>query len=99
MKVEIVADKLTADLSGASEMTVSGTAKELSMEGSGASSFHGFDLSTQNSDVDVSGASTAHVQTEKEIKVEASGASSVRYKGNAVIREIKSTGASSIQKS
>ena len=97
-KATIKANKLDADLSGASQATVSGTAGALSMEASGASTFHGFDLNTTNSSLEVHGASTAHVQTDKEIKVEASGASTVRYKGNAVIRDIKVSGASSVKK-
>ncbi len=97
-KGELKADKLEADLSGASVATFSGTVKSLDLEANGASSFHGYDLNTENSKVDVSGASTAQVQTEKEINVEASGASTVRYKGNAVIRDIKVSGASSVKK-
>lgn len=97
-KATLKADKLDAELSGASMATVSGSVSSLSMEATGASTFHGFELNTINSDLEVHGASSAHVQTDKEIKVEASGASTVRYKGNAVIRDIKVSGASSVKK-
>lgn len=98
IKADLKADKLNADLSGASQATISGTVNDLDMEASGASTFHGFELRTVNSNIEAHGASTAQVSTEKEIKVEASGASTVRYKGEAVIRDIKVSGASSVKK-
>ena len=95
-KVEV--DKLSVDLSGASDIILSGKATQLHIDASGASSFKGFDLETETCHADASGASDIKVTVNKELSAEASGASDVRYKGNGVIREIKSSGASSINK-
>lgn len=98
LKGKLDVDKLTIDLSGASDMTVSGTAKQLSIEASGASGFKGYDLSTDICDARVSGASDIKITVNKELSASASGASDIRYKGNGVIRDIKSSGSSSVSK-
>ncbi|MEO7922388.1 MAG: head GIN domain-containing protein [Chitinophagaceae bacterium] len=90
--------KLSVDLSGASDITVSGTATQLSVEASGASGFKGYDLSTDICEVRASGASDIKITVNKELSAHASGASDVKYKGDGVIRDIKSSGSSSVSK-
>ena len=94
----IQANSLTVDLSGASDMTVQGTTTTLKIEVSGASEFKGYDLQTDNCSAKASGASDIRITVNKELSAQASGASGVSYKGNGVIRDIKSNGASSISK-
>ena len=98
LKGKLDVNKLTVDLSGASDMLVSGTVSQLSVEASGASDFKGFDLITEICDVRASGASDIKITVNKELSAHASGASDVRYKGNGVIRDIKSSGSSSVSK-
>ena len=98
IKGKLEVNKLTVDLSGASDITITGTAKQLSIEASGASDFKGFDLVSDICDARASGASDIKITVNKELSAHASGASDVRYKGNGVIRDIKSSGASSITK-
>ena len=95
-KLEIA--DLRADLSGASDMVVSGTATKLSVEASGASDFKGFDLATEVCDAHASGASDIKITVSKELSVQASGASDVKYKGDGVIRDIRSSGSSSVSR-
>lgn len=95
-KLEI--GKLTVDLSGASDITVSGTAAQLSIEASGASGFKGYELSADICDARASGASDIKITVNKELSAHASGASDVRYKGNGVIRDLRSSGSSSVSK-
>jgi len=95
-KMEI--NKLAVELSGASDITISGTATQLDVEASGASDFKGFDLVTDVCDVRASGASDIKVTVNKELSAHASGASDIRYKGSGVIRDIKSSGSSSVSK-
>lgn len=90
--------KLTIDLSGASDMNVTGTATQLDVEASGASDFRGFDLVTDICDVRASGASDIKITVNKELSAHASGASDVRYKGNGLIKDIKSSGSSSVSR-
>ncbi len=90
--------ELKIDQSGASDVSISGTASTLSIEASGASDVKGYDLVTENCSVHASGASDIQISVNKELNATASGASSIYYKGSAVIRELHSNGASSVMK-
>lgn len=98
LKGKLDVNKLTVDLSGASDMTVSGTASQLSIEASGASGFKGYELVTDICNARASGASDIKVTVNKELSASASGASDIYYRGNGVIRDIKSSGSSSVSK-
>jgi len=95
---KINAKKLTVDISGASAMNISGSATELHVEASGASDFKGFDFVVDYCDAHASGASDINITVNKELSARASGASDVHYKGNGLIREIKTSGASNVSK-
>lgn len=95
---KINAKKLTVDLNGASDMNISGTAGELNVEATGASDFKGFDLVVDYCDARASGASSINITVNKELSARASGASDVHYKGNGLIRDIKTSGASNVSK-
>jgi hypothetical protein len=71
----------------------------LSIEASGASDFKGYDLKTDYCDVNISGASGVQIWVNKELSAKASGASDVRYRGEGLIRDIKTSGASSVSRS
>lgn len=91
-------DHLKVELSGASDMKVTGIATRLSVDASGASAFKGEDLVTETCDAKASGASDIRITVNKELTAQASGASDVKYKGNGVIRDIKTSGASGIRR-
>lgn len=95
--LDLKCPKITVNVSGASTITVKGETKDLSIEGSGASHIKCFDLKSETVDVDVSGATSAEVFASVKLNAGASGASNVRYKGNAAVTEDES-GASSVQK-
>jgi hypothetical protein len=90
--------KLTADISGASAMNISGSATELHVSANGASDFKGFDFVVDYCDAHASGASDINITVNKELSAHASGASDVHYKGNGLIRDIKTSGASNVSK-
>ncbi len=90
--------KLSIDLSGASDIKVSGTVGALDIEASGASSFKGYELSTDYCNARASGASDIKILVNKELSVQASGASDVNYKGSGLIRDLKTSGASSVSR-
>lgn len=98
LKGKVDAKKLTFDMSGASDTKITGTATNLDVDASGASSFKGFDLSTDYCNVKASGASGIKITVNKELSATASGASDIDYKGTGVIRDIKTSGASSISR-
>ncbi|MCF0050077.1 DUF2807 domain-containing protein [Dyadobacter sp. LJ53] len=85
------------DLAGASQLLMFGKGKYLDGELSGASQLDAFDLVAQESDLELSGASTARVCVSELLKVDASGASNVRYKGNPDVDK-KTSGGSTVKK-
>jgi hypothetical protein len=89
---------LTMELSGASDARISGTATNVTIQSSGASDLKGYDLVTENCTAKASGASDINITVNKELNVHASGASDVYYKGTGVIRDIHSSGASTVAK-
>ena len=96
LKGKIDAKKLSFDISGASDATISGNAAELSVEASGASDFKGYELLTNYCTAEASGASSVNITVNKELNAKASGASSVRFKGEGLIRDIKTSGSSNV---
>jgi len=96
-KLELNAPKISVDLTGASNASVKGKTKDFEGSASGASEIRGFELLSENANVDASGASHIEIFASVKIDGQASGASSVNYKGNAQSNVDKS-GASSVNK-
>lgn len=93
-----VEGQLTANLSGASDMDVTGSARSVEIDASGASDVKAYNFTTNTCSVDASGASGVRITVDKELSAKLSGASNVSYKGAALIRDIKTSGASSISR-
>ncbi len=89
--------RLNLDLSGASALKLNGKATTAKISSSGASAVKSYDLVIDNCDIIASGASDVRITVTKELNTKASGASSIYYKGDAIIREFNSSGASSIK--
>lgn len=92
----VMADDLVLDMSGSSDVKISGTANTLNLENSGASDLKGYDLVVNVCNSNSSGASDVNITVKKELNVQASGASDVYYKGNPVVKTLRSSGASTI---
>jgi hypothetical protein len=98
-KGAVKVSELKLDQSGASDAHITGTVEGLTtIMSSGASDVKGYELATASCNAHISGASDVRITVNKELNVHASGASSVYYKGDAVIREMHSSGASSVSK-
>ena len=95
--IELKSPKVSADLTGASTVSLKGEAKEFSVKGSGSSNVKCFGLLTEETSIDMSGACEAEVSASVKLDVRASGASDVRYKGNAAVSQDVS-GAGSVKK-
>ena len=94
----IRSDDFKIDTSGASNLRISGEAKTLDVEMSGAGDVDAKDLRAQKVTVNSSGAASADVYASEELSVNVSGAGNVNYYGNPkVINEDKS-GAGTITK-
>ena len=86
------------DVNGASNVKLNGSVANINIDASGASDVKGYDLSTDECIVNASGASDINITVNKEISAHASGASSIYYKGNGIIKAVRTSGASSVSK-
>ncbi len=91
-------DQLYSDLSGASILDIDGFSNDFELDASGASVLRNYVFSTNKMKADLSGASKAYLTVEEEIDIEASGASSLTFKGNAIITHQDLSGASTVKK-
>ena len=94
----MIVTSLIMDLSGASDVTISGSASVVVIESSGASDVKGYDLVTDMCTAKASGASDVNITVNKELNARASGSSDIYYKGSAVIKDMQSSGASNISR-
>ena len=84
--------------SGASQIELYGSAESVDLDLSGASHFDGYDLETDIYNVDVSGASHAKIFVNSELSADVSGAASLKYKGEPIIKQHDVSGAGSMRK-
>ncbi|WP_276166869.1 head GIN domain-containing protein [Zobellia alginiliquefaciens] len=94
---EVFADYLNVDLNGASEADIYGEVKSIHANLSGSSDFRNYDLQIERLNIDLSGASEAFLTATESIDVEATGASTLNYKGTAVINHERIKGASQLK--
>jgi hypothetical protein len=112
----ITGDKLTLNLSGASDFKGAVKVGQLSVDQSGASDSHitgqvsgtatihssgasdvkGYELAVEDCLAHASGASDIQITVNKQLDADATGASSIYFKGGGVLRESHSSGASSV---
>jgi len=91
------AKTIEIDLSGASGLNLTGSGQFIDGELSGASELRSFNYQAEESDISLSGASEGKILVARYLKVDASGASNLRYKGNPEIQK-KVSGGSSVSK-
>ena len=95
---ELSTDNLRLDISGASNADLFGFAENVRAELSGSSYLRDYDLQVEQLEIDLSGASSASLSVNESIDIEASGASTLRYKGEATVENKDLSGASEIIK-
>ena len=96
--MDFSAPKVTFELSGASSLTITGQGDVLNGEVSGASSFKGESFPAKSVNIDASGASSAYVVASATVHADASGASRIRYSGEAKDIHSNTSGASSVKR-
>lgn len=96
-QVDIEAVITQANLSGASNLTLSGSSEKVISDVSGASLLKAYNFIAEDFVVIASGASHAYVKANRTLMAEASGASSILYRGDPVVTS-KASGGSSILK-
>ncbi len=97
-KGAVKVENLKIDLSGASDVRISGTASNVAIECTGASDVKGYDLVTDYCKASASGASDINITVNKELSAHASGASGVYFKGEGLIKDLTTSGASNVSR-
>lgn len=85
----IQATTVKIDHSSGAVINLSGSVTDLTIEGSSGSVLHGYDLAADNCSVDASSGGGVQVTVNKELSVEATSGGYVNYKGQGVIKNIK----------
>lgn len=85
------------NLSGASDLELEGKSQKIYAELSGASKLEAFSIDVETASLNLSGASSGRVNVSQQLKVRASGASKVRYRGTAKV-DSELSGSSKIEK-
>jgi hypothetical protein len=96
--IKLSAASLSLDCSGASRMELYGTAESIDMDVSGASDLDALEFEVKVCNAEISGASHAKIFVTGELSAEVSGAGSLKYKGDAVIKNHDVSGAGSLKK-
>ena len=86
------AQELDSDISGAAKVTLSGNATKHNAEISGAVNLDALDLTTTTTDIELSGASKATINSTGPINAEISGASSLSYYDNDKLNRLSKSG-------
>ncbi len=97
-EANIKTNKLIIEQTGATKLTLNGEIKTCEAEISGASKLYASSCVIKVAEIDVSGASYAELDVQDKLDANASGASSIKYKGEAKDIRAKNSGASSVEK-
>lgn len=98
VEFSIDANEIIIDASGASEAKIDGRVEVKDIDLSGASRLIAGDLRSQDCNIECSGASSATINVERDLRADASGASTVRYYGNPEYVNSDASGASSVRR-
>jgi hypothetical protein len=83
-------------VTGASRVDLNGTCGNTDIEVSGASQLNSANLAMQDTNVNISGASSATINAKGTLNVDASGASTLNYLGNPVLKKVNINGSSKV---
>jgi hypothetical protein len=87
MRMEVNAPRVSAEISGAGNIDLKGETKTADLELSGSGHAHCFDLKTETTKVQISGAGSAEVFASVRLDAEVSGVGTVNYKGGAAVEQ------------
>ncbi|HQD09738.1 MAG TPA: head GIN domain-containing protein [Flavihumibacter sp.] len=94
---EFKGQRIESDNSSGSVTTVKGSVDFVSVKASSGSIFKGFDLSAVNGNVDASSGGSISVTVTKEMDAEATSGGDVKYRGGAVIRNMRTSSGGSVR--
>jgi hypothetical protein len=91
-------NELNADITGASNLNISGTSASVELDADGASNMKDYGFETNNFTCNLIGGCDAYLTVQQNLKVKAKGACNIYYKGTGTVSSQDLTGGSSIQK-
>jgi Putative auto-transporter adhesin, head GIN domain len=97
ISMDLKAPRVHAELSGAGTISLAGETKDFNVDGSGSTDIRCFDLKSENTSVEISGAGNAEVFASVKLDVRVSGAGDVKYKGSPEVNQ-RISGAGSVKK-
>jgi hypothetical protein len=97
INLNVRVEEIEIGCSGATEVDLRGRADKVEINASGATEIKMFELEALRMSLDLSGASEVKVNVTKELRVSASGASEIVYRGNPKLSRSDLSGASSIK--
>lgn len=95
---ELSLNRVELEASGASNISLFGNIGEFEASLTGSSELKDYDLIADELDIQLSGASDAYLTVSKAIEVRGSGASTLNYKGDAIVTTQNLSGSSKIKK-
>ncbi len=95
---DISLDKLTARLNSGGVINLSGTVSSLDVDGSSGAMFRGYSLNVANCKAEASSGAGVQVNVSKEISAKANSGGFVRFKGEALIRDINVNSGGSVKR-
>lgn len=98
IKMDVDAPEIVAKISGSGSVNLKGETKRFDLNLSGAANAHCYDLLSENTKVEISGAGDAEVYASVKLDAQVSGAGTVNYKGNAQNINQHVSGAGSVNK-
>ena len=96
--LELRGNRLDADAGMVGSLTLRGKMQEANIKNSGVGTLKAFDLEVDKLNIRNSGVGSAEVQAHDEISISSSGVGSVRYKGDAVVKELSTSGIGKVKK-
>jgi hypothetical protein len=98
IRMDIDAPQLSAEVTGSGSIYLKGQTKDVTLDLTGAGHAHCYDLLSENTKVEISGAGSAEVYASVKLDAQVSGAGDVKYKGNASDVNQHVSGAGSVKK-
>lgn len=96
--LELRCDRLNAQAEMVGNLTLRGEVREANIKNGGVGSLKAFDLKVDRLIIKNSGVGSAEVQAQDEISITSSGVGSVRYRGDAVVKELSTSGVGTVKK-
>lgn len=97
LKLDMEADELSTLVEGAAAIKYTGKAKVHNIKIKGAASIKAYDLETENTSVDLSGAGSAQVNVKNELSGDISGLGTILYKEAPVSLKVTTTGLGTVK--